>query len=115
MIVLQERLNISDADRRYLVSFSVDFNGVRDHDRLVALGRFASEGWQLLAEGGPVLVHDSEGNECIAYIEGRRGKDLFDLRLDWETWVPSDQPKFRMTSSGVPAATATPVPTELHG
>jgi len=87
---------------------------VRDHDRLVALGRFASVPWKPLKEGGPVLVHDSEGNECIAYIEGRRGDDLFDLRLDWETWVPSDQARFSLTISGMPAAVETPVSHELH-
>jgi hypothetical protein len=110
MIVLQERLNISDADRRKLISFSVDFNSIRDHDRLIGLGRFASEGWQPLTEGSPVVVRDSEGNECIAYVEGRRGSDLFDLRLDWESWVPSDQPRFRLTTSGMPTVVGTPVP-----
>lgn len=114
MISLKERLNISEAARQQLVSFSVDFNSVRDHDRVVALGRYASEGWQPLAEGNPVVVHDSERNECIAYIEGRRGTDLFDLRLDWETWVPSEQPRFRLTTSGMPAAVGTPVPHELR-
>lgn len=109
MISLRERLNISEADRQHLVSFSVDFNGVRDHDRLIALGRYASGGWQPLAQGDPVVVHDSEGNECVAYIEGRRGADLFDVRLDWETWVPSDQGRLRITSP-LPSAAGTRVP-----
>lgn len=115
MISLPERLNIKDADRERLVSFSVDFNSVRNRDRVMALGRYASDGWKQLRQGDPVLVHDSEGNECIAYVEGARGADLFDLRLDWEQWVPSEQPKLRITSP-LPAFAGThPSPVlELH-
>jgi len=99
-------INVREGDRERLIQLLTDFNTVADHNRLIALGRHASRGWEGLAAGDYVLAHDSEGNECLAYVEGRRGNDLFDLRADWDTWVPCDQPRIRLVAT-------IPVPPEV--
>lgn len=102
-------INVREGDRERLIHVLTDFNTVTDKNRLIALGRHASNGWEGLGVGDYVLAHDSEGNECLAYVEGRRGTDLLDLRADWDTWVPSDQPKVRLMTA-IPVSTQVLVP-----
>jgi hypothetical protein len=106
-------ININDRDRWRLVRFRVDFSGVTDRNRVGALGRNADTGWQQLGPRDYVLVYDAEGNAAVAYIEQRRGSDLFDLRLDWDYWMPADQPRVHLVSS-LPSDAETRVPAAIR-
>ena len=99
-------INVRVPERDRLIRFLTDFNGVTDHNKLLALGRNASPGWDALAAGEYVLAYDSDGNESIAYVEARRGSDIFDLRADWDTWIPGDEPKLHIIAA---APVASPV------
>jgi hypothetical protein len=102
-------INVHEGDRERLIRLLTDFNQVRDHNQLIALGRHASQGWEGLGVGDYVLAYDGDGNECLAYVEARRGADLFDLRADFDTWVPCDQPKIRLAAA-IPASAEILVP-----
>jgi hypothetical protein len=106
-------INIHERDRRSLIRFLVDFNGVTDRNRISALGRHATGNWQQLSPRDYVVAYDSEGNEVVAYVEQRRGNDLFDLRADWDYWTPSDQPRVRIVSP-MPSNAETRVPAGLR-
>jgi hypothetical protein len=63
--------------------FRVDFSNVRG-DLVKGVLPHASHP-RVPAEGERVLLHDYEGNQCAAVVDGRRGPVVF-FHLDETTW-----------------------------
>jgi hypothetical protein len=79
-----------------LVEFHVDFNDVDQENRLRALGRYASPGWESVRPGQWVRAYDGDGNRCLAYVDAVKD-DFFYLRADWTTWQAGDTSHLRIT------------------
>lgn len=87
-------LSIAGAEK--LIDFHVDFNDVDQDNRLRALGKFASSGWETVGPNQWVRVYDEEGNECLALVESVVD-GFFYLRADWDTWQTGETSRLRVT------------------